>query len=292
MTTIEGLQEAIGGVAEAAGGAVVGVLSRAGTGSGVVIEQGRVLTNAHNVRTEEVTVVLPDGSTAKARPVGLDADGDLAVLDVDTGDAVPLRWNGDAAPSIGTPLFALANPGGQGLRVTFGYVSGTERSFRGPRGRTIRGSIEHTAPLLPGSSGGPIVDGEGRLVGLNTNRLGEGFYLALPADASFRSRVEALSRGEAPQRRRLGVAIVSSLVARRMRKAVGLAEADGALVRGVEDRGPADVAGLREGDLITKAGDRAIGDADDLADALATAGETIELVVLRGTDELSFTVKA
>ena len=75
--------------------------------------------------------------------------------------------------------------------VTFGIVSSVSRSFRGPGGRRIAGSVEHTAPLTPGSSGGAIVDAGGNFLGLNTNRIGEGFYLALPADAALRSRVDA-----------------------------------------------------------------------------------------------------
>ena len=106
--------------------------------------------------------------------------------------APALPWADGAGPSVGQPVFALANPGGRGLRVTFGFVSGVERTFRGPRGRRISGSLEHTAPLLPGSSGGPVLDGDGRLLGINTNRLGEGFYLAIPADATLRGRVDAL----------------------------------------------------------------------------------------------------
>ena len=101
------------------------------------------------------------------------------------------------------PVFALANPGGRGLRVTFGFVSGIDRTFRGPRGLRITGSLEHTAPLLPGSSGGPVLDAAGQLLGINTNRLGEGFYLAIPADEALRGRVDALARGESAGRRGL-----------------------------------------------------------------------------------------
>src|SRR5205823_1110623 len=111
--------------------------------------------------------------TAEGRVAGRDIDGDLAVIEVDTGEAPALPWADGAAPGIGTPVFGLANPGGRGLRVTFGFVSGVDRSFRGPRGRRITGSLEHTAPLLPGSSGGPVVDAGGQLLGINTNRLGE-----------------------------------------------------------------------------------------------------------------------
>ena len=102
-------------------------------------------------------------------------------------------------------------------------MSSVARAFRGPRGRRITGSLEHTAPLVSGSSGSALVDGSGKLVGVNTNRLGGGFYLALPADASLKSRVDALARGENVERPHLGVAIAPSWVARRMRRAVGLA---------------------------------------------------------------------
>src|SRR6266566_4854021 len=106
--------------------------------------------------------------------------------------------------------------------VTAGTISSVERSFRGPGGTRIGGSIEHTAPLASGSSGGPLVDGDGRLLALNTNRVGEGFYLARPADAAFRDRVGALGRGESVTRPRLGIAVAPSAIARRLRASVGL----------------------------------------------------------------------
>ncbi len=151
------------------------------------------------------------------------------------------------------PVFALANPGGRGLRVTFGFVSGIERTFRGPRGQRITGSLEHTAPLLPGSSGGPVLTAAGQLLGINTNRLGDGFYLAIPADEALRGRADALARGESAQSPRLGVAIAPNHVARRLRRAVGLPETDGLLIRDVEEDSPAARAGLAQGDLIVAA---------------------------------------
>jgi S1-C subfamily serine protease len=288
MATIEGLQESVSAVAEAVGTRVVGVAGRRSAGSGVVLAPGRILTNAHNLWGEEVTITFADGRTAQASTKGVDVEGDVAVLEVETGDASPIEWaNGSGDVGIGAPIFAVANPGGMGLRVTFGMVSGTERSFRGLRGRRIAGSIEHTAPLLPGSSGGPIVDASGRFLGLNTHRLGEGFYLAIPADEALRGRVDALARGDAPKRLRLGVGIAPAHVARRLRRAVGLPEADGLLVRGVEEGSPGDKAGLREGDLMTKAGDRDLKSVDDLFAALDTVsnGGSLELKVLRGTEE-------
>lgn len=294
MTTIEGLQEAVGSVAAGVGTSVVGVAGRRSAGSGVVVAPGRVLTNAHNLwRADEgVSVTFADGRTAAATALGVDADADVAILDVDTADAPVVGWNGSSDVGIGAVVFAVANPGGRGLRVTFGLVSGTQRSFRGPRGRRIAGSIEHTAPLLPGSSGGPIVDGEGHLIGINTHRLGEGFYLAIPADDALRQRVDALSKGETPKRVKLGVAIAPAEVARRLRRAVGLPDADGLLVRGVEEGSAAERSGLKEGDLITKAGDTELRSADDLFAALETVAPTgtITLAVVRGTEALTVDV--
>src|SRR5206468_6985268 len=151
MTILDEIQTSIRQHAEGAGSSVVGIGQRWGVGSGIVLAEGRVLTNAHNVRGDQVTVTFADGRTAEGSVAGQDLDGDLAVIEVDTGGAPALAWADGASAAIGTPVFALSNPGGRGLRVTFGFVSGVDRAFRGPRGRRITGSLEHTATLLPGS---------------------------------------------------------------------------------------------------------------------------------------------
>ncbi len=175
------MQQAISEIADQVGPSVVGIGRRGPRGSGIVIEPGIVLTNAHNVRREVVGVSFGDGRRAEGTVVAADYESDLAIIEADTGEMVPISREAGETPDIGLPVLGLSNPGGEGLRVTIGYISGTQREFRGPRGRKIRGSLEHTAPLLPGSSGGPVVDRNGRLLGINTNRLGEGFYLAIPA---------------------------------------------------------------------------------------------------------------
>ena len=169
---------------------------------------------------------------------------------------------------------------------------GFDRTFRGPRGRRIVGSFEHTAPLARGSSGSPVVDGEGRVIGLNTHRLGEGFYLALPADADLRDRLGRLAAGEVPLPRQLGIGLAPAPVARKLRRSVGLPERDGLLVRLVQEGGPGDRAGLRQGDLIVAAGDRDVATVDDLHAALDTVGpgETLALRIVRGTEELDVRV--
>jgi serine protease Do len=288
MSALEELEQAVTDVAEQAGSAVVGIGRGPGRGSGIVLAEGRVATNAHNLRGEEVTVVFADGRTETGRVEGVDVDADLAVVAVDTGDARPLPWAEEGPVRLGTAVFALANPGGR-RRVTVGFVSAVNRAFRGPRGRRITGSVEHTAPLGRGSSGGPVVSADGRLLGINTNRLGDGFYLAIPADAELRGRLDALARGESPARPRLGVGVAPARVARRLRSAVGLPERDGLLVRAVEEGSPAERAGIRVGDLIVTAGGREVRDADELHEVLDGLGEegTLQLALVRGTEELT-----
>src|ERR687891_976382 len=112
MAGIQELQDAIGGAAERIGPSVVGLGRGWGLGSGVVIAEGQVLTNAHNLRRDEVAVTFADGRRATGRVAGVDRDLDLAVLSVDTGDAPAITWEPDGAPGIGTAVIALANPGG------------------------------------------------------------------------------------------------------------------------------------------------------------------------------------
>jgi serine protease Do len=284
MGFLDELQGTIGAIRERVGPSVVGLGRGWGRGSGVVVAPGRVLTNAHVLRGDEVAVSR-GGEVVLGRVAGLDPDLDVAVIEADTGDAPAVAWEPAEPVPAGLPVFALADPGGRGLRVSFGVVTATGRSFRGPRGRRIVGSIEHSAPLPRGSSGGPLVDVAGRLLGLNTVRMEGGLLLALPADAGLRDRIGALGRGEAPTPPRLGLALAPPRAARRMRAAVGLDPRDGLLVREVEPGGPGARAGLERGDLLVAAGGRPLTGVDDLFDALAAAEDELELTALRGADE-------
>src|SRR5690349_17462403 len=290
MSVLSELQESVAAVASAAAPSVVGIGSR-NRGSGVVIADGAVLTNAHNLRGGEVTVRFADGRTTRGTVSGVDWDGDLAVVAVDTAGATPITWSAGGA-TIGSAVFAAAATSSGAARVSFGFVSSVERAFRGPGGLRISGSLEHTAPLAPGSSGSALFDADGALVGLNTNRVGEGFYLALPADGALKSRVDALARGESRERPRLGIAVAPAHVARRLQRSVGLPERDGVLVRGVEDGSPAEAAGIAEGDLIVAAAGKGVDDVDGLHEALRDGGFPLEVVIVRGTEERTVRVEA
>jgi S1-C subfamily serine protease len=292
MDAVTTLKDTIAEAAERVGPSVVGLGRGWAHGSGVVIADGQVLTSAHNLRREEITVSFADGRRESGTVAGVDSDLDLAVLSVDTGDAPAVSWEPGDELGIGAPVVALASPGGRGLRATLGFVSSGGRSFRGPRGRRIRGAIEHTAPLPRGSSGGPLVDPEGNLVGINSLRLDGGLILAVPAAAAVKERVLLLARGEAAAPHRLGVAIAPPRVARRLRSAVGLPERAGLLVRAVEEGGPADRGGVEKGDLIVAAGGTPTENVEALytaLDSVPAAGGDLELTVVRGTDERSVT---
>ncbi|QYG93818.1 PDZ domain-containing protein [Iamia sp. SCSIO 61187] len=276
--------------AHAAAAPATVAIGRHARGAGVVVAPDRVLTSAHNLRDRTTQVTFADGTHAQGAVVGSDPDHDIVVLDVPTGDATPLTWSDDET-EVGDAVFALARGRG-GDRITAGFVSGVGRSFRGPRGRRVNGAVEHTAPLARGSSGGPLVDAEGRLVGLNTHRLGDGFYLALPADADLRQRVDALVAGRHLRSRRLGVVIVPGPQAAKLRRRVGLPEAPGLLVRAVVEGSPAAAAGLAEGDLVTAVDGVPVPSVDDLWDALEAAADrpSVEVTLVRGVDERTVTV--
>ena len=295
MTVLDEIGAAVAEVGARASGSVVRIGRDGGRGAGVVVRDGHVLTSAHNLRGSTVTVTFADGRVEMGEVKAADIEGDLAVVAADTTGAPPIAWE-PAEPALGQVVFALApgrGPAGwvTGGRVTAGHVSALGAAFRGPRGRVIEDGFEHTALVGRGSSGGPVVDASGGLVGLNTHRPGDGLYLAIPANQALADRVDALARGVAPTRRRLGVALVPPHVARRLRAAVGLAERDGLLVRDVDEAGPAGRAGIRAGDLIVAVAGTEVTSVDALLSAVE--GHTdgaLAVTLVRGAEELTVEV--
>lgn len=288
MKLIE-IGDEIGSVSEAAGGAVVGFSGGWGRGTGFVVAPDRVLTNAHNLTDQELRVSFGD-RVETGTVLGVDHDTDLALIGVRT-EVPPVTWDAqEAGVSIGMPVLAMANPGGRGLRATLGFVAGLQRGFRGPRGRMVEGGFEHTALAAPGSSGGPVFDTSGNLVGVNTRRLGRGFYLAQVADQRLKATIDMLETGGPEEPKRLGVGLAPYQVTKGLRRSMGLTDVDGLLVRFVEEDSAAARAGIREGDVIRTADGNAITDVDHLLQALSSAGDSIELEIVRLNEALSLTV--
>ena len=287
MSVIENLSASARTVLGELGESLV-TIGQDGRGTGIVIAAGKVLTNAHNLRDRTTLVTFADGRAEQGTIAGADEDGDLVVLDVDTGAVAPATW-AEQVPQSGDVIFALSR-GGHRTRISFGMVSSIDVAFHGPRGRQVHGGIEHTAPLVRGASGGPVADAGGHVVGLNTHRTGRGFYVARPIDDALRSTIADLAAGNSVVRPRLGVALAPPDVAAKLRASVGLPERVGLLVRGVEPEGPAANAGIAEGDLLVAVGDIALVSLEVLHDALGSASETLTLTVVRGTDERVVTV--
>jgi serine protease Do len=283
MSTLSQLQTELQAVAGPIRTATVS-LGRDGRGTGVVIAEGVVLTNAHILNDRTISVRFADGRTAQAQVTAVDVDGDLAVLAADTAEATPLEWS-ETAGETGSLVLAGHGNG----TVSMGMVSAVGLRFRGPRGRFVSDTVEHTAPLSRGASGGPLVNIDGRLIGINTARSDAG-YRAVSVSADLRSRVNRLMAGEHVERPVLGIAVVPSVAAKKVRKAAGLAERDGVLIQGVADGSAAMHAGLAQGDLIVGAASKPVTDIEDINRALDLSPATLELQVIRGSDERTVTV--
>ena len=267
------------------GAAVVRLGRGARRGSGLVVAENRVIALSHSLGSEQLELAI-DGETRNGTVVGSDRATGISLIDVPSGAVAPITW-ADQTPALGDVVFALGDPG-TGLRVTEGRVSAAPLSLRGRGGRLIEG-IEHTAPLPRGSGGGPLVNADGEVAGINVLRTDPGFLFAI-GSAAVRPVVERLLAG-APEPARLGVAIAPPRVARRLRRAVGLPERDGLLVRQVEDGSAAARAGVQRGDLIVGLGSAEIGSVDALFAAIEaqTAGPSA-LKVVRGADEVELAV--
>lgn len=283
MSVLDEFSHTAGAVLHAVGASMVGI-GRDGRGSGLVIGAGKVLTNVHNLRDRTTTVTFADGRVAEAAVAGADEDGDLVVLDADTGAVAPVAW-AEGPPAPGQVVFA-ASMGGHRLRISFGMISAVDLAFTGPRGRQVLGGVEHTAALPHGSSGGPLLDADGRVLGINTHRVGRGFYMARPVDAALRATIDDLARGRSIERPRLGVALAPADVAAKLRASVGLPVQPGLLVRGVTEGGPAARAGIATGDLLIAVDGAPLDSIEALQTALGNdAAATLRVAVLRGTDE-------
>ena len=267
------------------GFAIPGTPRAEGVGSGFIVDaSGLIVTSHHVVRgADSVTVTLLDGRKLEAEVVGVDPKTDLALIDVDSDESLPVVEFGDSDRTrVGDWVVAVGNPFGLGGTVTAGIVSG--------RGRDIgSGPYDHflqiDAPINRGNSGGPLFDRGGRVVGVNTaifsptgGNVGIGF--AIPANVAS-SVVESLRTDGKVDRGWLGVQIQS--IDDTMAEALGLEDAKGALIASVMADGPAHAAGLRPGDVILSFNDRPLDTMRDLPRIVADidSGTEVEIEVWR-----------
>lgn len=258
-----------------------------GGGSAVLVTpDGFALTNSHVVRgAEAVEVSLADGATGVADIVGDDPITDIAVL------RVPVRGDLSAAAladsnelRVGETVIAVGSPLGLAHTVTLGVVSALGRTLPGIGGRPIEGVIQTDTPLNPGNSGGPLINADGAVVGINTAIApGQGLCFAVPANTAQFVLTEILRHGRV-RRARLGIAAEEILLARAVALRHGLEANRGVAVRGVEAGSPAAAAGLANGDIIVRLEERALASIADLHRSLGgdAIGRELRLDVLRG----------
>jgi S1-C subfamily serine protease len=292
---LDAYSRAVIGVVETAGPAVVSLevgtkrgRFPGGAGSGfVVTPDGYVMTNSHVVASaRQIRVRTPAGEVGEAQVMGDDPATDLALVRVDTaaiGKPPYLPMLGTITPRVGQLAVAIGNPLGFESTVSTGVVSALGRSLRGRDNRLIDGVIQHTAPLNPGNSGGPLLDASGRVIGVNTAIIarsqGLGFAIAVETAAWVLGQL--LQHGRV-RRAWLGLGASRRPLDRRLAYHHGLGAA-AVEVQTVESGSPAARAGLRDGDLVVRFADTAIESVDDLHKRLRTweAGVTARLGVIR-----------
>lgn len=259
-----------------------------GSGSGFVFTpDGFMLTNSHVVHgAAEIEVTTVEGDHFPAELVGDDPDTDLAVIRGRTAaPSVPLGSSRRLA--VGQLVIAIGNPLGFQHTVTAGVVSALGRTMRSRSGRLIDGVVQTDAALNPGNSGGPLVDSQGRVVGVNTATIqgAQGICFAIGADtAEFVA--SRLIRDGRIRRSYLGLLGQSVGLHRRIVRYYDLPVESGLLVESVVEGGPAERAGLRERDIVVRFAGQAVAGVDDLHRLLTAerSGVAAEVEAIRGTE--------
>jgi S1-C subfamily serine protease len=266
-----------------------------GQGSGVIFTpDGYVLTNAHVVAgAARLRASLSDGQVSEATLVGQDADTDTAVLRL-AGSGLPHAELGRSATlRVGQLVAAIGNPLGFQCTITAGIVSALGRTLRTPSGRMIESVIQTDAPLNPGNSGGPLVSGAGRVVGINTATIApaQGICFAIGIDTAAWVATRLMRDGRV-RRSRLGLSGQTVAIDTRLRRLHGLAQASGVLVLDVTSGGPVAVAGVHAGDVAVAFDGDPVAGVDDLHRSLTAerAGRPLTLRLLRRAELLEVSV--
>lgn len=298
---LDAYSQAVVRVVESVGRAVVGVAGPRGTqqggqGSGFVITpDGYALTNSHVVHgRDKLTATTYDGDRIDAELIGNDPATDLALVRLAARD-LPMCALGDSdLLRVGQLAIAIGNPLGFESTVSTGVVSALGRAMRSQHGRLIESIIQHTAPLNPGNSGGPLVDSRGQVVGVNTAivPMAQGLGFAVPANTARWVIGELISHGRV-RRPYLGISATVVPLERRLVREHDLLSDRAVQVIALEPSGPAMSAGMQAGDLIVAVNDRVVTSVDDLHQILSRmpVDQPVVLSLLRGDRTLELRVR-
>jgi S1-C subfamily serine protease len=265
-----------------------------GSGSGVIIApDGYTLTNSHVVHgATKLEVVLSDGRTLPAHLVGDDPTSDLAVIRIDASGLPNAPLGNSDRLRVGQLVIAIGNPLGFQATVTAGVVSAVGRSLRGQSGRLIENIIQTDAALNPGNSGGPLVDSRGRVVGINTAIIqgAQGICFAIPVNTARLVAGQLIKEGRV-HRAFLGITAEPRPLPPRVAREHGLTKPVGVGVTQVSPGSPADLAGIRTGDVIVALDGTPVTTLDDIQRYLSRApiGATPRIGIIRGGDRHDLT---
>lgn len=266
-----------------------------GAGSGVIVApEGYIMTNNHVIQgAGRIEARMADGTVLSARLVGADPATDLAVLRTDTGGLPYARFGDSDSLSVGQLAIAIGNPLGFDSTVSTGVLSALGRALRSRDGRLIENIIQHTAPLNPGNSGGPLVDSRGRVIGINTAiiPMAQGICFSIPSNTATWVLPQLVADGRV-RRGYLGIAGQARPLERSLVQTLGLSASQAVEVISVTRASPAGRAGLRPGDLIIAINDTCVTCVDDLHRFLSVwpIAEPATLTLIRGRQRVKLPI--
>ena len=292
MTTeFRAMADAMAAVVESAGQSVVQVNGRRRiSASGLVWSaEGVIVTANHVVRTEDVNVALPDGDRLNATLIGRDPAIDLAVLRIDRDGLAASPWSPEEELRVGAMVFALGRPGST-IQASMGILSTLGEDWRLHGGARISHFVRADLVMYPGFSGGPIVDADGRVVGLATSALSRDGGIALTR-TTVGPTVAAIMKHGSVRRGYLGVGVQTVQIPPALRSELG--QETGVLFNSVTPDSPAERGGLVVGDILVNFNDKPILSPDELAVVLRSdlTGEEAILRIVRGGELQLVTVE-
>lgn len=250
--------------------------------SGIAYAEDLIITADHVVtRDEDIKVLLPDGKSLSATLAGRDPGSDLALLRLAEKALTPAKTSNDV--KVGQLVLALGRPNNGGMQASWGIVTAIAGPARTHRGGLLDEYIQTETTPYPGFSGGPLINTEGEVLGLNTSGLTRGSSLTIPVKVAWRI-ADALAKYGSVKRGYLGVRTQPVEIPEASRKALRREQTNGLLVLWLEEGGPAEKGSLLVGDILVAVGDQPVADPDDLFVALNsdTVGKSIAVEVLRG----------